>query len=362
VLQNSPRQTVPPAPPRAQTGRLWLVITLVLAALLVISLLGNVQQLFSRIALGSGGSSLSQRGLQEVVIRNERSKNKIAVIDVTGMIFGDAWDGGASQVGLLQHQLERAGSDRQVKAVILHIDSPGGEVLASDDISVAIQKFQDHTGKPVVAQMGSLAASGGYYVAAPCRWIVANELTITGSIGVIMHSYNYRELMDKVGVRPVVYKSGRFKNMLSPDRTEAEILPEEGEMIQNLIDETFGRFKEVVREGREISNLENNGDGQDLVEDWEDYADGRILSGQQAFELGFVDELGSFDKALHRAKHLTGLKSANLVKYQRPFELGNLFRLLGNAEPTSIKVDLGANLPKLKAGHLYFLSPSFLPQ
>src|SRR4029079_10112350 len=101
-----------------------------------------------------------------------------------------------------------------VKAVILKIDSPGGEVMASDDISRALVQFQEKHKKPVIASSRVLAASGGYYVAAPCRWIVANELTITGSIGVILSSLNYRGLMDKVGIEPVVFKSGKFKDML----------------------------------------------------------------------------------------------------------------------------------------------------
>src|SRR4029450_5729008 len=115
---------------------------------------------------------------------------------------------------VVEEQFRRAAEDKRVKAVILKVNSPGGEVLASDDIYNIIEKFQNKTQKPVVAAMGSLAASGGYYVSAPCQWIVANEMTITGSIGVILHSFNYRGLMDKVGLRPVVYKSGKLKDML----------------------------------------------------------------------------------------------------------------------------------------------------
>src|SRR5436190_15614835 len=98
--------------------------------------------------------------------------------------------------------------------------------------------------------MGNLAASGGYYVSAPCQWIVANELTITGSIGVIMHSWNYRGLMDKVGLKPETYKSGKFKDMLSGERNPTDITPEERDMVQSLIDETYSKFKGVVAKGR----------------------------------------------------------------------------------------------------------------
>jgi protease IV len=236
-------------------------------------------------------------------------------------------------------------------------------VLASDDIYAIIKKFQDKTGKPVVASMGNMAASGGYYVSAPCRWIVANELTLTGSIGVIAHSYNIRALMDKVGVRPEVYKSGKFKDMLSFDKKEEDITQEERDIMQRLINETYTQFKKVVSDGREWSYKENikysKGEkSKELASNWADYADGRVISGKEAFKLGFVDELGNFEAAVSRAKNLSGIKDANLVKYQQIFDLSNFFRLLGNSEETKIKVDLGMDAPKLKAGQLYFLMPA----
>jgi protease-4 len=267
--------------------------------------------------------------------------------------------------------LKRADKDRRVKAVVLRVDSPGGEVLASDDISSAIERFQNEHKKPVIAAMGSVAASGGYYVAAPCRWIVANELTITGSIGVIMHTYNYRGLMNKVGLRPVVFKSGRFKDMLSGDKDLDNLSPAEKEefnqeeaMIQKLITETFGRFKQVVGEGRQSAytrNQSNKSDasGRQLVNNWTNYADGRVFSGKEAFDYGFVDELGDWRVASKRARTLAGIDSADLVTYQPPFDLGNLFRLFGQAEARTVKLDLGLDLPKLQSG-MYYVAPAFL--
>jgi len=199
-------------------------------------------------------------------------------------------------VDLVKAQLDRAEEDDRVKAVILKVDSPGGEVLASDEIYREIADFQARVAKkPVIASMGNLAASGGYYVSAPCRWIVANELTITGSIGVIMHSWNYRGLMNKVGLRPQTYKSGKFKDMLSGERDPEEVPPEEREMVQKLIDDTYGKFKSVVAEGRKAAHDKNKGNkdandqGRTLASDWSDYADGRVLSGKDAVQLGFVD-------------------------------------------------------------------------
>jgi protease IV len=266
-------------------------------------------------------------------------------------------------VDLIKAQLKRAEEDDHVKAVILKVDSPGGEVLASDDIYRLIANFQKKTRKPVVASMGSLAASGGYYISSPCRWIVANELTITGSIGVIMSSYNYRGLLDKVGVRPETFKSGKFKDMLSGSREPDSITPQEREMVQALIDETFAKFKSVVQQGRSTayeSNKSSTDKSRPLSDRWADYADGRVLSGKEALDLGFVDQLGGFDDAVDRAKKIAGIASANLIQYQLRFELSDIFRLFGKSEARVLKVDWGFEAPKLKAGQPYFLSPTFV--
>jgi protease-4 len=266
-------------------------------------------------------------------------------------------------VSQVQDQLDRAADDSDVQAVLLRIDSPGGEVMAADTISRAVATFQNESRKPVIAYLGGLAASGGYYVAAPCQWIVSNELTITGSIGVIMQGYNYRGLLDKVGIRPQIFKSGKFKDMLSGSKSEDEILPQEREMVQNLIDETFARFKEVVRDGRTFANNHNEQLGKPLSENWEEYADGRILSGKQAFALGFVDELGDFETAVQRALNLAEIPNANLIRYERQLSLGNLFRLLGESESRAVRIDLGVGadpLP-LQPGRLYYLLPTVVP-
>jgi protease-4 len=266
-------------------------------------------------------------------------------------------------VDVIKAQLKEAEEDSRVKAVILKVDSPGGEVLASDEIYRAIAEFQNKTKKPVVASMGSLAASGGYYVSAPCRWIVANDLTITGSIGVIMSSWNYRGLMDKVGVRPMTYKSGKFKDMLSGSREPDKISPEETAMLQGLIDETFAKFKRVVEEGRQNAferNKTKGEKGRSLAEGWQDYADGRVLSGTEAFRLGFVDELGGFTEAVSRAQKLAGISDANVIEYRQRYDFADLFRIFGKSDAKTLKIDTGIELPRLAAGHLYLLAPNYL--
>lgn len=361
VITPPPLPPPPPPPRREKKSRgVWKIIALI-AVVAVIFVFFKGAALVLR-AMGGGASHGRLHGgdgMQEVVIEDNHARDKIAVISVEGVISGMSLDrSGHSIVELVKDQLDLAADDEAVKAVILKVDSPGGEVLASDEIYRAIQTFQKDSRKPVVAAMGSLAASGGYYVSAPCRWIVANELTITGSIGVIMHSYNYRGLMDKVGVRPEVYKSGKFKDMLSGEKPEAS--PEEKAMVQSLVDETFARFKKIVGEGRGAANDKNQNDGRKLVANWQDYADGRVVSGKQAYDLGFVDELGNFDTAVERAETLANISRANLIRYDRPFNLSSLFSLFGKTDAGSIKVDLGFDLPRLQFGRLYFLCPTVM--
>ncbi len=309
-----------------------MIFALILLLLLVISFISNVGHFASGL-VGSKTRHARAGGprLEEVITEDNEASEKIAVIEVQGIITGRAMDqSGFNLVDLVKAQLKRAEEDSKVKAVILKVDSPGGEVLASDEIYHALKEFQDKARKPVVASMGNLAASGGYYISAPCQWIVANDLTITGSIGVIMHSWNYRGLMNKVGLRPETYKSGRFKDMLSGERDPdlvTEDTKEEHKMVQDLIDETFHKFKDVVKEGRQKAYERNkkNTDGktgQELSEDWQDYADGRVLSGTQALKLGFVDQLGSFEVAVARAKSVADISgAANLVEYQQRYDI-----------------------------------------
>jgi len=283
-------------------------------------------------------------------------------VEVNGIITGRAIDqGGYSMVEVIKAQLKRAGEDDKVRAVILKVNSPGGEVLASDEIARAISDFQIKPhGKPVICSMGSLAASGGYYVSAPCRWIVANDLTITGSIGVILSTWNYHGLMNKIGLRPETFKSGKHKDMLSGSRDPESITQEERDMVQALINETYGKFTNVVATGREWAQGKNKSNGRALKADWAEYADGRILSGSEAFKLGFVDELGTFEDAVKQAKTIAGIRSANLIEYKQRFDLSDFFQLFGQTEGKAVKVDLGVEVPKLLAGQLYFLSPLYL--
>ncbi len=337
---------------------------LFLSFFLLSLLLVPVLFLLLLVSPGSWSQLSSGHDWEEVYVEDNSGTNKVVIVKVDGIISGLLTDSrGNSMVQSLKKQLDLAAEDDSVLGVLLLIDSPGGEVLASDEIYEAIESFQQDSSKIVVAYLSGLAASGGYYIASPCRWIVAHKLTITGSIGVIIHGYNYRGLMDKVGVQPMVFKSGRFKDMLSGDKKPDEILPESKQMIQDLVDEAFGRFKEVVERGRNQASGHGENPGKALAADWESYADGRILSGSQAHELGFIDELGNVDGAIDRMAallELSGREDFDLIQYQLPFQLGNIFQLLGQTEQRAVEIDLGIDLPRLRSGRLYFLPPNYL--
>ena len=368
-LRSAPSSFVYPPQRSRRGGTGWKIFAFILLALLLLSLVVN--PLHWLLSLAGGDGALPQHHssgprLQENYVKDNNSANRIVIVPIEGVISSQSFGrGGPTMVEVVEEQFRRAAEDKRVKAVILKVNSPGGEVLASDDIYNIIAKFQDKTGKPVVAAMGSLAASGGYYVSAPCQWIVANEMTITGSIGVIMHGYNFRGLMDKVGVRPEVFKSGKFKDMLSPDKREEDITQEEREMIQSMVNETFGKFKTVIADGRANAAKRNSasGDkGKTLVENWTQLADGRILSGKEALSNGFIDELGNFDAAIARAQKLAKITDANLIQYDPVLGLGDLLGIFGQSEARTLKIDIGLDAPKLQLGRLYFIWPFALPR
>ncbi|MFT4691182.1 MAG: signal peptide peptidase SppA [Verrucomicrobiia bacterium] len=347
----------------AKRGSGWMVIAILACLMLFVVFVAQFLDVsaITGVSMGSGGTTDTL--LEESVVKAGPVDKKIAIVDLRGMISAYQVGGdGMTAVNSVLRKLKKAASDEAVQAVILNVDSPGGEVLASDDIATAIQKFQDDEHKPVIALMRGMAASGGYYVSAPCRWIVAHELTITGSIGVIMQGYNYRGLMDKVGVAPMVFKSGKYKDMLSGMREPGEIPAEEKKLMQDLINETYMRFKEVIADGRNYAKAENKRDrmedeARSLKEDWADMADGRVFSGKTAWKHGFVDELGDLDVAIERAKKIAGISEARVVRYSVPYNFGNILRLLGKAgQPANVKIDLGLDLPKMQAGRMYFLS------
>ena len=229
---------------------------------------------------------------------------------------------------------------------MLHIDSPGGEVTASDMIYNAVRKARDEGKKPIVVYMGSVAASGGYYVACGASHLIAHETTFTGSIGVIMQGINYEGLFNKVGVQMVTFKSGKLKDMLSGSRPMTE---EEKTYIQGLVMQTYDKFVGIVARERKLPEEQLR----------TGIADGRVVSGKDALTAKLVDQLGDVDDAYKKAMELGGAPGAAIIRYESPFHFARLFRLLGQSEKAKIEVKVAESLtPKLEMGRLYYL-PSF---
>lgn len=212
-------------------------------------------------------------------------REKVGIIPVEGII-GDSEE--------LIEQINEFADDRGIRAVVLRIDSPGGGVVPSQEIYQAVRELKKK--KKVVASMGSVAASGGYLIAAAADRIVANPGSITGSISTVMHYANVEELLKKVGVRSAVVKSGKFKDIGSPTR---EMTAEERSLIQAIVDDIYDQFVRTIAENRKLPL-------QKIFE----LADGRIFSGRQAKDLGLVDELGGLQDAVLLAGKLSGMEGS----------------------------------------------------
>lgn len=289
------------------------------------------------------------REFEEKTMVESRSANKIAVIDLMGIItYAEPGESGDSRVEEIIRQLKQAREDKSVKAILLRINSPGGEVNASDVLYHELRRTRDEFKKPIVTHMMSVAASGGYYAAMGSSYIVANEMTITGSVGVIMQSLQYKQLLDKVGLQVLTFKSGKFKDLLSGSR---EPTPEELQYVQDFVMETYDRFVSIVARERKL-DLEQLKAGP---------ADGRILSGPMALKEKFVDQLGYFEDAVDKAKQLANVKEARVVRYITPFDWRRVFNVFGTAS-ASKKVEINWSLDRyaLEPGKAYFLSPHWL--
>ena len=226
--------------------------------------------------------------------------NKIAVVEVRGVITESS--------GIIE-EIHQYQEDEGVKAIILRIDSPGGGVGPSQEIYREISKVKIK--KKVITSMGSVAASGGYYIACASDRIVANPGTITGSIGVLMEFTNIEELFKKIGIKGVVLKSGEHKDIGSPFR---EMTPDEKKIVQDVIDNVHQQFIEAVVKGRKM-------DREKVVQ----IADGRIMTGEQAKQLGLVDEMGNLQDAIDMTAKMVGIVGKPNVLYtKKKFSLWNL--------------------------------------
>jgi protease-4 len=248
--------------------------------------------------------------LEETVISDPLHwycRDKIAIIDVDGLIMNARSSGilsdGENPVSMFREKLDAAADDKHVKAVVLRINSPGGAVTASDMMYQDLQNFRKDKGKPVVACMMDTAASGAYYLAMACDRVFAHPTTVTGSIGVIMSLYNATGLLSKLGVASDPIKSGPIKDIGNPARP---MTPEERAILQGMVNNFYGQFVGIVAKGRNMP--------EDKVKK---LADGRIYTGQEAKDLGLVDEVGYLEDALQSAMDMAGIRDAKLVAYDR---------------------------------------------
>lgn len=325
-----------------------------LLASLFVNLLQFSAGLSGSGVLASGIGARPKPRLGEVSEQAGSGAGKIVRIDLDGIISSVGEPGllsiGLSSVETIKRQLEQAREDAHVKAVVLRVNSPGGEVTASDTLYAAVKETAAK--KPVVVFMDSMAASGGYYIACGANKVVATETTLTGSIGVIIDTLNYSQLFDKVGLQANTFVSGAFKDSLSGARPMRE---DEKAYIQNLVSQMYERFLGIVSEARKVpKDVLRNG-----------VADGRVLTGREALEAGLVDQIGYVEDAYAVARELGGAATAGVVKYRQET---SFFDILAGASAKTgaatktVKIELAPGmLPALRPGLPYYLAPQALP-
>jgi protease-4 len=293
---------------------------------------------------------LGESKMKEVLLMKSPAKEKVLVVDVEGMISsiqpGSVFSREGDVLSRVYARLQAAGEDKLVRGIILRLDTPGGDVTSSDILYREVLKFREKTGIPVVALMMGVAASGGYYVASACDAIIAHPSTLTGSIGVIALFPDVEGLLSKVGVKVQVIKSGNLKDAGSPFRNLSE---EEQRLFQDIIDEHYERFLEVIHEKRKDSLS---------LEDIRQLADGRVYTASQALKLKLIDGVGYFDEALAKVLALAKIASARVVAYTYyPKRQSNLYASKLENPPLFEQKTLADALPTLQSGFYYLWLP-----
>lgn len=333
-----------------KSGCVIIGLFLAICASLFVNLLLFAMLVGTKGASGVAGVKVRAEKVfdEEILKDGSASAGKIVVIPLTGVIaHGQAGALGDDMVEDFKDALDQAKADSSVKAIVLSVDSPGGEITASDVMYHSLKEFTSKSGKPSVVYFNSIGASGAYYTACGASYIMCNATTFTGSIGVIIQTLNYRELFGKIGLQSVVFKSGKFKDMLNGAR---EMTPEEQAYVQSLVMQSYDKFVGIVAKARGLDEQElRNG-----------IADGRILSGTDAYAAKLVNQLGYIEDAYAKAMDLSKASGAQVVRYKRTPTLAKFFRMLGESKTPSIKVDV-LDLPKLEQGRVYLLPAFYAP-
>ena len=293
---------------------------------------------------------MGKEQIQEVVLLKSRVKEKILLLDISGVIVSSMKPGVFDKEGdilsQVYYRLKKASEDNMVKGIILRLDTPGGEVTASDIIYHEILNFKKRTGIPVLALMMGLTASGGYYIASACDLLIAHPSTLTGSIGVISLFPNLEGLFEKVGIQVHVIKSGELKDSGSVFR---QMTPKERDVFQKIVDEYHKNFQDVVYENRK-DHLS--------LEDLKKIADGRVMTASQALKAKLIDEIGYFDKALKIILDLASLPEANVVSYTYfPNRKTNIYSTFLKSESLLESTSLSEVAQSLKSGFYYLWHP-----
>jgi protease-4 len=323
--------------------------------LLTVLLALTLQACSPRVEIGIG--EFPERDLAASVVLADKDAGalRVAMFDVKGMILDASkpslLGAGENPVDRFVARLALAENDEAIRAVVIRISSPGGTVTGSDIMYEELRRFAEKTKKPVVVSMGEIATSGGYYLALAADHIVAEPTTITGSIGVIMPTFNFSDGLRKVGITSRSVKSAQNKDIANPFEPMQN---HHYTILQGLVNEYYTRFKSLVLSRRKIDPA-NVGT----------VTDGRIFSGQQALELGLIDEVGGIRQAFIAAKKLAGLEKASLVKYSDKNYPARTAYALGPVQPPessrsmmSLKMDVNGPLAGLateESGAAFYL-------
>lgn len=302
-------------------GKRWAALGIA-AVIFVFSVFFNIATNLASNNFSSWSDDLlatAEDEFAEKVLIQGKGTNKILALNVNGVIQ-DTGDNVTSifQASGYQHQtflkmIKHAEKDRSIKGIILKVNSPGGGVVESAEIHKKLIDFKEATKKPIYVSMGSMAASGGYYISTPADKIFATPDTMTGSLGVIMQGINYSGLAEKYGVKFETIKSGPYKDIMSPSR---EMTKEERDIMQTMVDNAYQGFVNVIASGRNMSE-----------ESVRKIADGRIYDGRQAKEIKLIDELGYFEDTVEAMKKDYKLGNVKVVEYSSNVGLGSLFSM-----------------------------------
>ncbi|GIN72979.1 putative signal peptide peptidase SppA [Bacillus sp. J14TS2] len=263
---------------------------------------------------GVGGNE----AFAEEVVESGSPAEKIAVLEVDGVIQ-DTGEASIFQTAGYVHkefmkQLNHVKDDSSVKGIILHVNSPGGGTNESAEIHHKLVQIQEETDKPIYVSMGSMAASGGYYISAPATKIFASPETMTGSLGVIMQGVNIGELADKLGIDFTTIKSGPYKDIMSQYRDMTE---EEKDILDSMLKNSYDEFVRIISEGRDMSETEVR-----------EIADGRVYDGRQAKEVGLIDDFGYQEDVIEQLKNDYKLQGAQVIRYTAGVGFGSFFGVI----------------------------------